>query len=1143
MLGEVFTVMAVLEATDRMSRVLEKIDGSLGAFSDTTAKAAESATVAGAKIDESLMQTASGADALELAAARTATAQEKLTTATAAQADAETALLNARAAAASEDELAAAAVNVAAAQEKATAATVALKDAQEALGSAKKAKASEEELAVATANVTAAQERATVATHELTAARTEQAALVAPKDIAAAADSLTAAEKRATKATDEVSAAQDRQAAVGRAAVLATGEGRAAADEAAASQARLTEQQARATAGAGIASKALQYGTLAVAAIGYESVKTAGNFESMTEHLVTDAGESQAQIGLIRSGMLALATTTGTTTDQMAAGMYHIESAGFHGKAALDVMKTAAEGAKVGGADLDTVAKALTGTMNAYNMSGDQATSMMNQLIATVGSGDMKMQDLAASLGNVAPLAAAAGVSFAQVGGAMATMTAQNMSAQQASQDLANTIRNLSNPLKPAIDEMAQLGLDSNDLSQNLGKRGLTGTMDILTQAVAAHTQGGQVLIDSLKSSKAAAADAEKMIGMLPSTVQKAAQGFLDGSVTAAQFAKDIKGLTPEQQHLAQQFEHVAKGTDSFNKLLATGSPAAQTYNAAMSKLLGGATGLNTALMITGGRAAAFNDSVKTVGEAASKTGDSVDNWDKIQGTFNQKMDTVKASVEAAGISIGTVLLPAVSKVVSVVADVIGPMATWIAQHQKLVGLIIAIVGPALAVVGVIKTISIVTKLWAAAQLILDAAMAANPIGLVVVALAALAGGLYYAWTHFSTFREVVMAVLNAVKDVAIVVWHALEIAWKGIAAGAVWLWHVLQSAWDGVVSGVTTVWHALESAWNAVWSVTSTVWGAISGFFNKWWPLLLVIFDAPMALLTAAWNHFHQVVFDTAAKIWGAISDFFVASWHAIQDAAKTAWGLVRDYVVNPILEVWSMLVSVWNTVDNWLTAKFNAIWAMAMGVWRSVKSAIIDPLVEAWHSVTDTGDKIGRAVSDAFNSAKTKVMSIVHDFESVGSDIVNGIVNGVTGAAHFLTDKLKNLANDALGAAKSFLGINSPSREFADQVGKWIPHGIAQGVQDHAGVAHAAIGALAGGLAGSASVSPAGIGGQLGAGFSAGLPLSGPGGGGGSHTTIIDLRGSTVMGNQAIDQLTDKIGRRLATAGLPGGGVHMRM
>lgn len=1136
--GEAFTVLAVLKATNEMSKVLEEVDASLDRFSETATRSAEVATEAGARVDEGLLRTASGADALELAAARTATAQEKLTAATKAQADAEAALLQAREAAASEDELAAAATSVAAAQEKATVAATELKDARTALKAATKAKASEEELAQATAAVTAAEEKATLATRELTDARAQQAALVTPQDVEKAADALTAAERRATKATREASTAQQRQAEVERATAAASEEAATQTDTAAAAQTRLGASSERAAAGAGVASNALKYGALAVAAIGYESVKAAGNFESMTQHLVTDAGESQKNLSMVRSGMLALSAQTGTSTEQMAAGMYHVESAGYHGAQALQVMKAAAEGAKVGNADLDTVSKALTGTMNAYGMSGSQATQMMNELITTVGQGDMKMEDLASSLGNVAPVAAAAGISFAQIGAAIATMTAQNMSAQQATQDLSHTISSLQNPNAVQIKEMQALGLNSNQVSKSLGKAGLTGTLDELTQAVARNTKGGDVLISTFNQSKQAAANAQTMIKAMPASLQKLAEAYLNGSVTSKQWTADLKGLSPIQASLMKQFASTADQTHKFNNLLTSGSPAAQTYNAAMSKLLGGTTGLKTALMLTGGRMSTFKAGADAISEAARKGGSNVDNWDKIQATFNQKLDRAKASVEAAGISIGTVLLPVVSKVAGAVADVVGPMASWIAHNQKIIGLIGAILGPALAVVGIIKTIGMVTRLWAAAQALLDAAMDANPIGLLVTVLAAVVGGLIYAYTHFKTFRDVVNDVGKAVAAAGEWIWHALETAFHAVVSAAVTTWHALETAWNAVVGAAKAVWGFLAGAWNAVASVTTTAWNAIAGFFEKWWPLLLAIFAAPIALLVSVWNHTHQAVFDAARTVWTAIAAFFTTIWHAITSTAQTAWNLIKEYIVRPVQAAYAFLVSIFQAINAAIVSAVHWVMGYIAQAWGLIYQYIVRPMEQALGLVGHIFSSIASTISGAINGVLHWLSGVGSWFVSVGEDIINGIVQGTENAAGSLFSSLGNIAKSALSAAKSFLGIGSPSKLFRDEVGQWIPHGIAEGVAASAHVAQKAVAQMAGSLPTSIGTSVQGEFAAVGAGIPA--LAGGRGAGAAGMLVTIDLRGATVASDQAMDQLTQKIGKRLATVIGPQAGLR---
>lgn len=71
--------------------------------------------------------------------------------------------------------------------------------------------------------------------------------------------------------------------------------------------------------------------------------------------------------------------------------------------------------------------------------------------------------------------------------------------------------------------------------------------------------------------------------------------------------------------------------------------------------------------------------------------------------------------------------------------------------------------------------------------------------------------------------------------------------------------------------------------------------------------------------------------------------------------------------------------------------------------------------------------------------------------DWASIGSNIIDGIVNGITSAAGNIFNSLKNLAHDALEAAKGALGIESPSKVFRDEVGKYISLGIGEGIEDY--------------------------------------------------------------------------------------------
>lgn len=91
-------------------------------------------------------------------------------------------------------------------------------------------------------------------------------------------------------------------------------------------------------------------------------------------------------------------------------------------------------------------------------------------------------------------------------------------------------------------------------------------------------------------------------------------------------------------------------------------------------------------------------------------------------------------------------------------------------------------------------------------------------------------------------------------------------------------------------------------------------------------------------------------------------------------------------------------------------------------MGQWITLGSDLVQ---EIWNTITET------------------------DWLSLGANIISGIANGILSGAGAIVSAAQDAASRALNAAKSFLGIHSPSRVFRDEVGKMIPQGMAVGVE----------------------------------------------------------------------------------------------
>lgn len=113
-----------------------------------------------------------------------------------------------------------------------------------------------------------------------------------------------------------------------------------------------------------------------------------------------------------------------------------------------------------------------------------------------------------------------------------------------------------------------------------------------------------------------------------------------------------------------------------------------------------------------------------------------------------------------------------------------------------------------------------------------------------------------------------------------------------------------------------------------------------------------------------------------------------------------------------------------------------------------------LINGLVQAIPTLLDKVPEIFSQMSAAFAAT---------DWASIGNNLVNGIIAGVQAAASALWETVSNLATTALNKVKSVLGIASPSKAFENEVGRWIPEGMAVGIETNLMPVKASVDAMA--------------------------------------------------------------------------------
>lgn len=206
-----------------------------------------------------------------------------------------------------------------------------------------------------------------------------------------------------------------------------------------------------------------------VAAVAVSATNAAAKYQAAMELVHTQAGATQAEVDSMSQSLLTLAPKVGTNATDLAAGLYHIESAGVRGAKALQELTIAAEGAKVGQANLEDVTNALVGAVNTGISGTENMSSAMGTLNAIVGAGNMRMGDLAGAITTgILPVAKSLGLSLTDVGAALADMTDQGVPATDAATRLRMTFSLMEAPTSKAQKAFKEIGLSSVTLADDM---------------------------------------------------------------------------------------------------------------------------------------------------------------------------------------------------------------------------------------------------------------------------------------------------------------------------------------------------------------------------------------------------------------------------------------------------------------------------------------------------------------------------------------------------------------------------------------------------------------------------------------------------------------------------------------------------
>ena len=200
--------------------------------------------------------------------------------------------------------------------------------------------------------------------------------------------------------------------------------------------------------------------------------------------------------------------------------------------------------------------------------------------------------------------------------------------------------------------------------------------------------------------------------------------------------------------------------------------------------------------------------------------------------------------------------------------------------------------------------------------------------------------------------------------------------------------------------------------------------------------------------------------------SLWEGIKSVFMTVWNALKGAfksvinwVKTNWKQILLFLVNPFAGAFSYLykhsTKFRNFVKNFITAVVNffksipqKIKELPSKMWNIFKNIVIK--IETWK--LQMIKKGINAAKGLFNGVIDIVKKLPSKMLDIGLNVAKGIGKGITNGVGWIKQKIKDLVGNVTSFIKKVFKIGSPSKLMADEIGQWLPKGIAVGIDANA-------------------------------------------------------------------------------------------
>jgi phage-related minor tail protein len=238
------------------------------------------------------------------------------------------------------------------------------------------------------------------------------------------------------------------------------------------------------------------------------------------------------------------------------------------------------------------------------------------------------------------------------------------------------------------------------------------------------------------------------------------------------------------------------------------------------------------------------------------------------------------------------------------------------------------------------------------AQWLLNAAMEANPIGLLIAAITGLIAAFIYLWNNSEDFRNFWIGLWDKIKEAAIPVIEGLSVAFS--------------AAWEAIKAIVHPWIDYFKATWESIKLIFGVVKDVLSGNFSDAWEKIKEI--------VSVWADYFRGIWENIKSVFTPVKQFFAGLWNGVKTAASEAWNGIK---------------SVFEPVAEWFGNKFKDAWQKVKDVFSAggkIFDGIKDGIVSAFKTVVNAIIKgINKVITIPFN-ALNKLLNKVRNVEVAG-------------------------------------------------------------------------------------------------------------------------------------------------------------